>query len=241
MTNKPININKPLTTLYFNNLILGELKKNGITSWIAGGALRDYYTDKPAKSDYDVYFPSQEDFDKAKNYFISNGGQISWESEHGMKVEYKGKVYDLVKIFSKNPLDTISKFDLTISQIATDGNDVYFGKDSLNHLQHRNLVIHNIASPFNTLKRTLKHYKKGYTMSLEEQKKLYDLLKSMPYDDTDDLLNASGSSGQGSAPRPTKTDKPITPVVEKPDYLKYALIGGAILVLGVYVVKKFKK
>ena len=77
-------------------------------------------------------------------------------------------------------------------------------------------------------------------MSAQEQKKLYDLLKSMPYDDSDDLLNASGSSGEGIS-APPKTDTPQTPVVEKPNYLMYALIVGAILALGYVAVKKFNK
>jgi len=241
MANKPININKAFTTLYFNNIILGELKKNGITAWIAGGALRDFYTDKPAKSDYDVYFPSQSDFDKAKKYFTSNGGDITWESEHGMKVEYKDKVFDLVKIFSKNPLDTISKFDLTISQIATDGADVYFGKDTLNHLQHRNLIINNVASPYNTLKRVLKHYRKGFTMSIEEQKKLYDLLHKMPFDESDDLLNANGkeTSGTGVAPKTVIVREDAPP--PSTDYIKYIAIGAVVLLVAYIASNKISK
>ena len=47
MANKPININKNLTLVYFNNLILKELKKNGVNCWIAGGVLRDYFSNKP--------------------------------------------------------------------------------------------------------------------------------------------------------------------------------------------------
>ena len=35
MANKTINVNKTLTLVYFNNLILQELKKNGISPKIA--------------------------------------------------------------------------------------------------------------------------------------------------------------------------------------------------------------
>ena len=58
MTTKPINVNKALTLVYFNNLILGELRRNGIKSWIAGGVLRDYFSEKPLKSDCDIFFPN---------------------------------------------------------------------------------------------------------------------------------------------------------------------------------------
>jgi hypothetical protein len=238
MTTKPINVNKAMTLVYFNNLILGELRRNGINGWIAGGVLRDYFSDKPLKSDCDIFFPNVEEFNKAKNHFMSNGGKIIWESENGMKVTYKGNTFDLVKIFRPNPTETIARFDFTISMFATDGRDVYYGNNSLKDLQDRKLVINNIINPLSTLKRVLKHYKKGFTMSAEETKKLYASLNSLPYDDSDDLLNANGSSGVNMKP-PTVV---VTQEAEtKPDYLKYAMIGVLALLVGYVAYKKFNK
>ena len=71
MATKPINVNKAMTLVYFNNLILGELRRNGINAWIAGGILRDYFSDMPMKSDCDIYFPNVEEFNKAKNHLLS--------------------------------------------------------------------------------------------------------------------------------------------------------------------------
>jgi len=236
MATKPISVNKALTLVYFNNLILGELRKNGINAWIAGGVLRDYFSDKPLKSDCDVFFPSLSEFNKAKNHFISNGGKVIWESENGMKVTYKGNTFDLIKIFRPNPLETISRFDFTISMFATDGMDVYYGNNSLKDLQDRKLVINTIINPLSTLKRVLKHYKKGFTMSADETKKLYASLNSLPYDETDDLLNANGTSGGGMKETVIVTeDAPIA----KPDYMKYAMIGVLALLVGYVAYKKF--
>ena len=240
MANKPINVNKAMTIVYFNNLILGELRRNGIESWIAGGVLRDYFTNKPLKSDCDIFFPNLGEFNKAKSYLISKGARVIWESENGMKVTYKGNTFDLVKIFASNPLATIGRFDFTISMLATDGKEVYYGNNTLKDLQDRKLVINGIVNPLSTLKRVLKHYKKGYTMSAEETKKLYESLNSMPYDDTDDLLNANGrrSSGEGMKETVYVTkDAPVVPV----DYMKYAMIGVLALLVGYVAYKKFNK
>ena len=238
MATKPINVNKPMTLVYFNNLILGELRKNGIESWIAGGVLRDYFSDKPLKSDCENFFPNIGEFDKAKSYLVSKGAKIIWESENGMKVTYKGNTFDLVKIFMPNPLATIGRFDFTISMLATDGKEVYYGNNTLKDLQDKKLVINTIVNPLSTLKRVLKHYKKGFTMSAEETKKLYESLNVMPYDDTDDLLNANGSSGANFRP-PTVV---VTKEAEtKPDYLKYAMIGVLALLVGYVAYKKFNK
>ncbi len=240
MATKPIDVNKAVTIVYFNNLILGELRKNGIESWIAGGVLRDYFSDKPLKSDCDIFFPNVGEFDKAKSYFLSKGARVIWESENGMKVTYKGNTFDLVKIFMPNPLATIGRFDFTISMLATDGKEVYYGNNTLKDLQDRKLVINTIVNPLSTLKRVLKHYKKGFTMSAEETKKLYASLNSLPYDETDDLLNANGSSGQGMG-QPSANNA-TTPVVEvKPDYLKYAMIGVLAILVGYVAYKKFNK
>jgi hypothetical protein len=238
MATKPINVNKAMTVVYFNNLILGELRKNGIESWIAGGVLRDYFLDKPLKSDCDIFFPNIEEFNKAKAYLTSKGAKIIWESENGMKVTYKGNTFDLVKIFAPNPLATIGRFDFTISMLATDGKQVFYGNNTLKDLQDRKLVINTIVNPLSTLKRVLKHYKKGFTMSAEETKKLYEALNSMPYDDTDDMLNARGVSGDNF--RPTVVVTQPAPVA-KPDYLKYAMIGVLALLVGYVAYKKFNK
>lgn len=236
MATKPITVNKPLTLVYFNNLILGELRKNGINAWIAGGVLRDYFSDKPLKSDCDIFFPSLSEFDKAKSYLMSKGAKVIWESENGMKVTYKGNTFDLVKIFMPNPMATIGRFDFTISMFATDGREVYYGNNSLKDLQDRKLIINTIVNPLSTLKRVLKHYKKGFTMSAEETKKLYSSLNSLPYDETDDLLNANGTSGGGMKETVVITkDAPVVPI----DYMKYAMIGVLALLVGYVAYKKF--
>ena len=158
-----------------------------------------------------------------------------------MKVTYRGNTFDLVKIFAPNPLATIGRFDFTISMLATDGKEVYYGNNTLKDLQDRKLVINNIVNPLSTLKRVLKHYKKGFTMSADETKKLYESLNSMPYDETDDLLNANGSSGQGMGGTPNVTIQNTLPPVAKPDYLKYAMIGVLAILVGYVAYKKFNK
>jgi len=243
-----ININKPLLLVHFNNLILGELRRNGINSWIAGGALRDYFLNKPLKSDCDIFFPNITEFNKAKDYLVSRGAKVIWESQNGIKVTYDGKTFDLIKIFNSSPIATISRFDFTISMLATDGKDVFIGDKTLKDLQDRKLVINTIINPLSTLKRVLKHYKKGFTMSAEETKKLYSSLNNLPYDESDDLLSASGSSGEAmdrpdysGTKKPAYTVENILPPAEKPDNLKYLMIGVLALLVGYVAYKKFNK
>lgn len=241
---KKLNINKPITLIYFNNLILGELRKNGIDCWIAGGCLRDYFSQKQMKSDCDIFFPNNDEYQKTKNYLINNGANVIWESNNGMKVTYKGNTFDLIKIFASNPKDTISRFDFTISMFATDGKDIYQGINSLKDLEDSKLVINTIISPLSTLKRVLKHYRKGFTMSAEETKKLYTALNNLPYDDKNDLLNVNGRSS-GESIIKTNTTNVNTPepklVSVSPNYLKYAVISGLALLIFYITNKKSNK
>lgn len=239
MANKPININKAYTLVYFNNLILGELRKNGINCWIAGGVLRDYFIEKPLNSDCDIFFPNIEEYNKAKKYFLSKGYGVIWESNNGMKVNNKGKTFDLVKIFAKSPLDTVARFDFTISMLATDGKDIFYGKNALKDLQDRKLVINTVVNPLSTLKRVLKHYKKGFTMSAEETKKLYTALNSLPYNETNDLLNANGGSGDALAPKTVIVREDAPP--PSTDYIKYIAIGAVVLLVAYIASSKISK
>lgn len=87
----------------FNDIILTELYKKEIKCWIAGGSVRDYFMGIPVKTDIDLFFPDLVNYNKAAKHFKDNDAEIKWESENGMKVLYKKKTFDLVKIFFKNP------------------------------------------------------------------------------------------------------------------------------------------
>ena len=42
----------------FNELILDDLKSKNINCWIAGGALRDYFSGRDMITDCDMFFPN---------------------------------------------------------------------------------------------------------------------------------------------------------------------------------------
>tara|TARA_R110002012_G_scaffold113857_1_gene259986 strand:+ start:2109 stop:2894 length:786 start_codon:yes stop_codon:yes gene_type:complete len=157
----------------FNELILDDMRENNIRCWIAGGVLRDYLSDREMVTDCDMFFPNEEEYMKCRNFLIDNGGEIIWESDNGVKINYKGSTYDLVKFFAKDPEETIEKFDFTLSQFAIDGDNLYYGDTSFEDLKDNKLVLKYITNPFSTLKRALSHYGKGFYMDGDEMEKLY--------------------------------------------------------------------
>lgn len=166
----------------FSKLILDDLFNNGIRCWVAGGAVRDYFMGLPLKTDYDLFFPDENNYKKAAEYFKKSGATVKWESDNGMKVVLNGKTFDLIKKFFPDPQATIEAFDFTVSMFAVDAftGRVYYGESSFIDLAKRQLMINEITYPASTMSRAFRYYKKGFSMCLVEMKKLIEAIQDMP-------------------------------------------------------------
>lgn len=158
----------------YGKLILTELKEAGVNCWLAGGALRDYFMGVRINTDYDLFFPSELEFEKCRTYFKAKNAEVIWESENGMKVKYNDKKFDLVKKYFPNPQATINEFDFTVSMFAIDLEKVYHGETSFIDLAKRQLMINKITFPPSTISRAFRYYKKGFTMCQGEMKKMIE-------------------------------------------------------------------
>lgn len=181
----------------FSEVILLEMKTAEIKCWIAGGSVRDYFMGVPLKTDYDMFFPDENEYNKAKAYFKSKNAEVKWESENGTKVNYMNKTIDLIKKFFATPQITIDAFDFTVSMFAVDFERVYYGETSFIDLAKRQLMINKIAYPASTLSRAFRYYKKGFVMCKGEMKKLIESIQQMEKSsaDTVDINNDQPPSG----------------------------------------------
>lgn len=164
----------------YNKIILNELKESNINCWIAGGALRDYFAGVKVNTDYDLFFPNEQEYNKCKDYFKSKDCFIKWESDNGMKINYNNRTFDLVKKYFPTPKDTINEFDFTVSMFAVDFENVYYGETTFIDLAKRQLMINKITYPASTMSRAFRYYKKGFNMCLGEMKKLIESIQNMP-------------------------------------------------------------
>jgi hypothetical protein len=143
--------------------------------WFAGGAVRDFFLGVPIV-DYDVFFPSDDDFNKTKDFLLNDKGKIIWESGNGVKIIHKNIKFDLVKKIFKDPQDCINQFDFTVSMFAVD-TKVYYGESSFIDLAKRQLMINALPLPVSTFYRAFRYYNKGFKMCQEEMFKLVLALK----------------------------------------------------------------
>lgn len=182
----------------YGKIILTDLKDAGIICWLAGGALRDYFMGIVIKTDYDIFFPNEDEYNRAKKFFsLKDGVEIKWESDNGMKVLYNKRTFDLIKKFFPTPQDTIDAFDFTVSMFAVDTDKVYHGETSFIDLSKRQLMINKITYPASTLSRAFRYYKKGFSICLPEMKKIIEAIQAMPkeQEQSQDENNINQSSG----------------------------------------------
>ena len=164
----------------YGKLILNEMKEANIKCWLAGGALRDYFMGVPVKTDYDVFFPNEAEYKKAREYFEANDCDVKWESDNGCKMKYKERTYDLVKKFFADPQTTIEAFDFTVSMFAVDNENIYYGETTFIDLAKRQLMINKITYPASSMSRAFRYYTKGFRMCQGEMKKLFEAIQSAP-------------------------------------------------------------
>ena len=164
----------------YNKIILTELKEVGIKCWIAGGALRDYFMAVKIITDYDLFFPNEIEYEKAKTFFKTKNAEVKWESDNGMKIKYNDRTFDLVKKYFENPQMTIDAFDFTVSMFAVDNDKIYYGESSFIDLAKRQLMINKITYPASTMSRAFRYYKKGFVMCQGEMKKIVEAIQDMP-------------------------------------------------------------
>ncbi|MEW6171294.1 MAG: hypothetical protein AB1472_07050 [Candidatus Omnitrophota bacterium] len=146
---------------YFGYLFLNEIP---CKCWVAGGAVRDYFSLGYITTDIDIYFPSDEEFQKGKIWFIDNGGEIKFENERLMVIYYKKHKFELIKMFFESPQQTIDQFDFTVCCGAISKDSVFFHNTFFIDLAKKRLVVNNLPYPLSTLQRLQKYIKKGFTI-----------------------------------------------------------------------------
>ena len=143
------------------------LKKFNSRCWIAGGAITDYFLDRPIDN-IDIFFPSEIMYKNAARKFESAGAERLDVHPFGEKFKFEGKTYDLTSV-GRNPEETISQFDYTVCCAAVDKNgNFYYHEEYFNHLDNKE--IHYLGNYpnmnfKNKSKRLQKYLEKGYSIN----------------------------------------------------------------------------
>lgn len=137
--------------------------------WIAGGALRDYWTIGYCSSDVDFFFNDRKDIVqtllilrrdfKFKHYLITANAIKGTAVMNGKTVQI-----DLVKRLFPTPQHTIEEFDFTVVCCAIDREKMYYNPSFPFDLLKKKLVINALPFPLSTFQRVQKYVNKGYSI-----------------------------------------------------------------------------
>lgn len=214
---------------YFDKLIISDMPKD-IEFWITGGSVADAFTKGKVNGDIDMYFPNQENFDKALKYF-SEKGEIVYDEENSVKIKTSNFEVDLVKNFSPSKESTVADFDYTVCTGIVDRDGVYFTKEFMYALKNKKLQVNSLCNPIGAVKRIKKYAKRGYDLSNVELQKIVNKIAMTDVDE----LYASGQKLTGSYGGHKTQPKEE----KKPNYALYGGIALAVLVGG-YIISKRK-
>lgn len=156
--------------------ICGLLSASHANCFIAGGAIRRVFLgEKGVKSDVDVFFQTQDDFNKCKEYFTKPCNKayfsLNKDGENNTSFKYKNsegvetEIQLIKKIFPGGVEDLFDNFDFTICQFALCASNLdvlYYTEEALYDTLNKRLVINKITYPIASLRRIIKYSKQGF-------------------------------------------------------------------------------
>lgn len=176
-----------------------RLSKGG--PWAGGGAVLQWYQHRPTHSDIDLFFANQEQFNLFKDQLEQKlrGGpepmptDITWlnppfdypfdkhESENAITYTIRegvtgndlGQLQLIRRKFYSGPQECVEDFDISVCQIATDGNAYWFGEHTLNDIKNRQFRFTRRIGP-SSARRFVKYHAYGFTAVDEAYDELFN-------------------------------------------------------------------
>lgn len=144
--------------------------------WIAGGAALKWYTRRAVGlSDIDVFFKSNSQLEQVLSFIKSSGRFfVRYESDNAITIDYRSlndkeeyswDIQLIKKRYYDDPEELIKSFDVTVSQIATDGKTWITGPKTKDHIKNKVLEFSHVQS--NTARRLVKYWTYGYQPTSE--------------------------------------------------------------------------
>lgn len=159
------------------------------SGWIAGGALRDFFSRTKCTSDIDVFFQSMDDLEDGMKSIEQTDATQIYDKENIVGYLFHGRHVQFVKRRFFNSLaHAISSFDFTVCSAGIDHNGlVLVHKDFFEDLAARRLVIHSMSSPIGTYARLGKYTRKGFKADNATLLQIADAMRNIPREELDEL------------------------------------------------------
>jgi len=126
--------------------------------WVAGGAVRRWFTGEKQDSDIDVFCAD----DESEKRFIDEA-KLSKPTHKGDRVTTYGKI-QVIHLRFRSPAECINHFDFHHCMFAYDGDKVYSTTEAVCAALRKHLSINAVQSGYelDTLRRAFKYHACGY-------------------------------------------------------------------------------
>lgn len=133
-------------------------------TWIAGGAIRQWFVGSEPSSDIDVFGKDQASLDSfvAENL---NGAKVLTSRDNLTSFNHQGTLVQVIKPrFYSSVEDLLDSFDFNVCQFCWDGKDIWSTTSSIISVLRGHLAVHKITKGFeaDSLRRAFKYQQKGY-------------------------------------------------------------------------------
>ena len=164
-----------------------KLSKTG--PWVAGGAALQWYLNRPTHDDIDLFFANEQQFNNFRKDLegILRGypeptpfdqtwlnpptayqfdvheseNAISYHIRENLTLNELGKIQLIRRRFYPSPRACIEDFDISVAQIATDGNEYWFGDHTLADIAAKQFRFTKAIGP-STGRRFIKYHAYGF-------------------------------------------------------------------------------
>jgi hypothetical protein len=148
--------------------IYTRLNIKGHEAIIAGGCALSWYMNQPVgKRDIDIWFPNQKRFEAMSQELLSDSKfRKVFDTKDAETYKYQRPDSEYYRIqliknrFYNHPSDVISAFDITVCQIATDGETWWLGDQFSQDLKNRRLRLTKTHP--GSVKRLIKYWNYGF-------------------------------------------------------------------------------
>lgn len=161
-----------------------SLGENG--PWIAGGAVRRWYTGIPQEGDADFFFANDEQY----KMFCKELEQITEvpSTTNKFNTTFRLRVDDFWSVdiqaiqykYFPNVYQLLNGFDLTVSQMAFDGQYIHTFQRTIDDNEKRQIKFHKITCGILSMMRIGKHMKQGYHIDMSDAQAFLEFIRDHP-------------------------------------------------------------
>lgn len=147
--------------------VFALLNLHNFDAVVAGGAALSWYDNQPVGSkDIDIWCKDQKNQTALSQLFMEKGYRKSFDSDNAETYDIfvKDKHNYRIQIIKNRSYNTVEElihsFDITVSQIATDGKTWWLGDNFIRDFKNRKLVLTKIHKT--SIKRLIKYWIYGF-------------------------------------------------------------------------------